>query len=82
MKTQSPFSIGRKIKAVCRSAAKEGCLMERTASRFSQLEMWINFDSKVVSFREISGWFHRKYETQSEMLWKIELLVHDGYRFQ
>ena len=47
-----------------------------------QLELWIDFKQKIISFRQTEGWEPLRFENQDALLEQLECFSSQGFRFQ
>ncbi|MGM9662770.1 MAG: hypothetical protein ACI3WR_06760 [Oscillospiraceae bacterium] len=46
------------------------------------LELWINVQDKVVSFRQVPEWPHQTYESEESIQKQLDFFAAAGFRFQ
>ena len=47
-----------------------------------KLEMWIDYEEKIISFMRVIGWFHQSFKSEKDMLEQLELFTIQGFHFQ
>ena len=46
------------------------------------LELWIDVENKIISFRQVYDWIHKEYESEQSLLEQLEHFICMGFRFQ